>query len=398
MQSEFSTLGSFVGDEVIGTGSFASVWAAHHLVADARVAIKVIPKSNLTSEDNHTRFIREISLMKQLTHPFITPMFAVIENPDCYCMLLELAGRGNLRDRINSHGFLNEDDARHYFCQIVCVLDYMHNEKHIAHRDLKCENILFDCHNNIRVIDFGLSRSCAGEAMRTACGSPAYAAPEVITQQPYTVTADIWSLGVVLYAMTVGVLPFNHDEVGQLLRLIVEKPVEIPAFLSASLTDLLRRRLCKQADRRITLDKIKQHPWFPLTEYNETIEICGCEIANLSVPKPIPDPAILISMRNFGFDPGLLVRELYQGVESDGTIVYSILNRVALTERMDGVGTGRVKLRLDRAPVMVKVTRGQTTKPIEVIPAGLARKMGIRRNPRPFRASFALSTVQRTSS
>jgi serine/threonine protein kinase len=385
MQSALGQIGAFIGDEKIGAGSFASVWAAHHSVTGAKVAIKVIPKSISDSEAHHARLIREISLMKQVRHLFIAPLFSVLDDLVNYYMVMELAARGSLRDRINVNGYLNEDEARHYFCQMVCVLEYLHNDKRIAHRDLKCENILFDAHNNIRVIDFGLSRSCEGDAMHTACGSPAYAAPEVIMHQPYTFTADIWSLGVVLYAMTVGVLPFNHDEIPRLLALIVEQPVAIPGFLSRSLTDLLGRLLCKSADKRIRLDQIKNHPWFPLTEYIETIEICRYEMEKGNARGQIPDNEILLSMAKFGFNSSLLIKELYQDIETDGTLVYAIMKREALAKRMEGIGTGRIKLMLDRIPAVLKISRWQTTKPSEVPPTiGAAT----RKEPRSLHACF----------
>jgi serine/threonine protein kinase len=336
--------------------------------------------------------------MKQVSHPFIAHLFSVLEDLDNYYLVLELAEQGNLRDWINVHGCLTEDAARHYFCQLVCVLEYLHNDKHIAHRDLKCDNILIDSHNNIRVIDFGLSRSCEGDAMHTACGSPAYAAPEVIMRQPYTARADIWSLGVVLYAMTAGTLPFRHDDVPELLRLVVEKPVEYPSFLSDCLIDLLNRLLCKTADSRITIDQIKKHPWFPLTEYNETIEICRYEIENLDLARQIPDSEILTEMAGFGFDPSQLTKELHQSLETDGTIVYSIMKREALFERMQSIGTGHVKLMLDRTPAMIKIARWQTTKPTEVVSTIVSsRKMGMRRLTRPLRASIRFRSAQRSA-
>lgn len=167
-------IGNYLMVRQIGSGSFASVWLAQHIKTELQVAIKIINKNKIESANSKTRFNREISLLKQMQHPFISEFYESIENDQNFFLVMEYAENGNLHDFINSKGRLNELQARHYFSELISVLEYLHGEKRVAHRDLKAENILLDRYNNIRVIDFGLSNvfSDSHQELKTACGSP----------------------------------------------------------------------------------------------------------------------------------------------------------------------------------------------------------------------------------
>jgi hypothetical protein len=333
----FFEVGPFVGNAMIGNGSFATVWRARHTPTDLPVAIKVIPKPPVDSEEVRTRFIRETSLMSGIHHPFIAPLFHVAEDSANFYLVMEFVGHGNLRERINASQYLSESEARHIFCELVWVLDYLHREQHIVHRDLKCDNILFDRFGNIRLIDFGLSRLCDG-TMLTSCGSPAYAAPELILRQPYTEAVDIWSLGVVLYGMTVGNLPFDHEDVNVLLSKVISEPVTITHRLSQPLRHLLGRMLCKDPKDRIGLEGIKAHPWFSLGEYGAmTRADLGCFRADVPLSPTGIDPDILTKMSAMGIDGRHLAQDLLQRSRTDATLVYDILRRQALTEKMGDI-------------------------------------------------------------
>jgi serine/threonine protein kinase len=173
----------------------------------------VVLRSSLDCEEALTRFAREISLLKAMNHPFVAELFEIIEDAGSFYLVMELLEHGNMLEYVNGHGRLNEDQARRYFCEIISALDYLHNWRFVAHRDLKAENILLDRHNNVRLIDFSLSKqfSKAAPTLVTACGSPAYAAPEMIQGHSYTKAADIWSAGVCLFAMVAGHLPFEYN-------------------------------------------------------------------------------------------------------------------------------------------------------------------------------------------
>ena len=162
-----------IGD-VVGMGSFSTVRIAEHKVTGTKVAVKIIPRRNFDDPNHLERFKREVDIIKDLDHPFISEFFEQFEDNDNFYIVMEYVENGNMLDFVNNGGALSEEQARLYFCQLISVLEYLHTEKHIMHRDLKAENILIDRNNNIRLIDFGLSNtfSKANPYLKTSCGSP----------------------------------------------------------------------------------------------------------------------------------------------------------------------------------------------------------------------------------
>ncbi|OHT07540.1 CAMK family protein kinase [Tritrichomonas foetus] len=334
------SIGTYVFERNIGAGAFASVWRAHHKLSNSIVAIKVIEKATISTQVAQTRLQREIALLKQMDHPFIAEFFQVMENHEFYFLVMEYVENGNLLDYVNSNGRLSEEQARRYFAQLISVLEYLHEEKKVAHRDLKCENVLLDKYNNIRLIDFGLSNMFTDVCpqLSTACGSPAYAAPEMIKGNTYTIAADIWSAGILLFAIVAGHLPYDDDNVQRLLQKIVYTEVFYPSFLSPPLVDLLHKMICKDPDERITLDKIKEHPWFSQAEYftllqqsyfdsirnNDSGEGAECKI----------DREIIDRMTKIGVDTHNLHQSLLTGEFTELTSLYHILLREKVTEIM----------------------------------------------------------------
>lgn len=274
--SEPATIGSYQLLKFIGYGSFATVWIGQHVVTGIRVAIKVISREVLITADTMMRFNREIALLKQLDHPFIAQLFEVLEDDqkEGFYLVLENVEGGSLLDLINKEKRLNENTARKYFCQIVSALNYLHNTKMICHRDLKPENILIDKYDNIKLIDFGFSNCFSKEYpnLTTACGSPAYAAPEMIKNLPYTKAADIWSIGIILYAMVAGTLPFDDNDIQTLLHNVVFGEIIYPSYMSRSLVDLLKRLLIKDPNNRLTIAQILSHPWLSCSKYSALID------------------------------------------------------------------------------------------------------------------------------
>jgi serine/threonine protein kinase len=331
-------VGSFILEKNVGAGAFASVWKARHKISNHVVAIKVIAKDGVSTPVARTRLQREISFLKRMEHPFVSEFFQDIDAPDSVFLVMEFAENGNLLDYVNSNGRLPEDQARRYFAQLVSVLEYLHFELKVAHRDLKCENVLLDRYNNIRVIDFGLSNQFTdvNPKLSTACGSPAYAAPEMVKGNAYTQAADIWSAGVLLFAIVAGYLPFDDDNIQRLLQKIVYTEVKYPAFMSPQLVDLLQKMICKDPERRISLDMIKNHPWFSQSEYNALLGESKID-AKRDGQDPVIEKEIIDKMTQLGIDCHELHHSLLVGDFTELTALYRIFRRVATTECLKDV-------------------------------------------------------------
>ena len=157
---------------------------------------------------------------------------------------------------------INEKDAKHYFCQMIYAVEYLHSNK-ICHHDLKPQNILIDSENNIRIIDFGLSVNFEDkEEMNKNYGSPRFAAPELFQGKIHTEKVDIWSLGVILYKLFVGYFPFNKPDLEDLIHQIVNDEVSVPESLDPGLRDLIMGMLDKNQEKRFSIQDIKENSWF----------------------------------------------------------------------------------------------------------------------------------------
>nr|XP_038027051.1 maternal embryonic leucine zipper kinase-like isoform X4 [Anas platyrhynchos] len=248
--------------ETIGTGGFAKVKLGRHLLTGEKVAIKIMDK--LALGDDLPRVKTEIDAMKNLSHQHICQLYHVIETSKKIFMVLEYCPGGELFDYIISKDRLSEEEARVFFRQIVSAIAYVHS-KGYAHRDLKPENLLIDEEHNLKLIDFGLCAKPKGGLdyhLNTCCGSPAYAAPELIQGKAYIGSeADIWSMGVLLYALLCGFLPFDDDNVMAVYRRIMRGKYTIPKWLSPSSTLLLSQMLQVDPKKRITVKHLLSHPW-----------------------------------------------------------------------------------------------------------------------------------------
>lgn len=248
--------------KTLGEGSFGKVKLAYHLATHARVALKIINRKTLAKSDMQGRVEREISYLRLLRHPHIIKLYDVIKSKDEIIMVIEFAGK-ELFDYIVQRGCMSEDEARRFFQQIISAVDYCHRHK-IVHRDLKPENLLLDDNLNVKIADFGLSNIMTdGNFLKTSCGSPNYAAPEVISGKLYAgPEVDVWSCGVILYVMLCGRLPFDDEFIPNLFQKISNGVYSIPPTLSPGAKNLLKRMLVVNPLDRITVREIIQDPWF----------------------------------------------------------------------------------------------------------------------------------------
>ncbi|CAN0014686.1 unnamed protein product, partial [Ectocarpus sp. 13 AM-2016] len=228
-----------------------------------RVAVKILNRGKIQALDMEDKVKREINILKLCRHPHIVRLHEIIDTPSDIFMVMEYAPNGELFDYIVSKGRPTTEEAQRLFQQIVTAVEYCHFHN-IVHRDLKPENLLLDQDNNLKIADFGLSNMMRdGEFLRTSCGSPNYAAPEVIMGTLYAgPEVDVWSCGVILYALLCGSLPFDDESIPSLFKKIKSGMYSLPSHLSALTRDLVPRMLVVDPMKRITIAEIKQHPWF----------------------------------------------------------------------------------------------------------------------------------------
>ena len=225
----------------------------------------MLKKSKITDIHDIERIAREIHILKLIRHPNIIQLYEIIETPHSLYLIMEFASNGELFDYIVKKVRVPEREACNLFQQIISGVDYIHT-LNIAHRDLKPENLLLDANFNIKIVDFGLSNtSTTGQLLKTACGSPCYAAPEMIAGHKYSGDlADIWSCGVILYALLCGFLPFEDADTTKLYQKILEGKFATPDFISNDALDLISCILTKDPNLRYRIKHIKQHRWFNL--------------------------------------------------------------------------------------------------------------------------------------
>lgn len=249
--------------KTLGIGAFGKVKLAHHVITGQKVAVKILNKGKIKHMDMAEKVRREINILKMCTHPHIIRLYEVIDTPTDIFVIMEFVSGGELFDYIVSRGRLPADEARHFFHQIISGIEYCHYHK-IVHRDLKPENLLLDSDNNIKIADFGLSNVAHdGDFLRTSCGSPNYAAPEVISGNLYAgAEVDVWSCGVILYALLCGTLPFDDESIPNLFKKIKSGMYSLPSHLSQSARDLILRMLVVDPMKRISIAEVRQHPWY----------------------------------------------------------------------------------------------------------------------------------------
>jgi len=255
---------NYVVKDTVGTGGFAKVKVARHRMTGEKVAIKVMDKEELKKTNDLRRVKLEVEALKRLHHENIAQLYHFIETSNKFFLVLEYAPAGELFDYIVARDRLKEDEARLFFRQICRAVHHVHNLGY-AHRDLKPENLLLDENRTIKLIDFGLighPRKLDEDMLKTCCGSAAYAAPELIRGDAYLgKPADMWSLGILLYALMCGFLPFDDDNTQRLYRLIQRGSYEIPPWLSDGSQRILAALLKHKPSARLTMEELLVHPW-----------------------------------------------------------------------------------------------------------------------------------------
>ena len=257
--------------EQLGEGTFGYVKMAVNNQTGEKVAIKILEKKKILEFEDIIRIEREIKILKRVRHPNIIHLYSILQTEDNIYIIMEYAEGIELFDYIAKKRKLDERTACHIYQQIISGLEYLH-KNNIVHRDIKPENLIINKKNKeLKIVDFGLSNIFDNDKKKllsSSCGSPSYAAPEMLNGKKYKPNpVDIWSSGIVLFAMICGYLPFEEENNDLLYRKICIGKFTIPDHVSNDCRDLLKRILVTDPNRRITIKQIKNHPWFQLYTY-----------------------------------------------------------------------------------------------------------------------------------
>ncbi|KAM6448404.1 hormonally up-regulated neu tumor-associated kinase isoform 2-T2 [Liasis olivaceus] len=261
-------VGNYLIGRKLGEGSFAKVREGLHVVTGEKVAVKVIDKKRAKKDTYVTKNLRrEGQIQQMIRHPNIAQLLDILETENSYYLVMELCPGGNLMHKIYEKKRLEEHEARKYIRQLILAVEHLHRAG-VVHRDLKIENLLLDEDNNIKLIDFGLS-NCASilgytDPFSTQCGSPAYAAPELLARKKYGPKIDVWSIGVNMYAMLTGTLPFTVEPFS--LRALYQKMVDkemnpYPTQLSTAAVNFLRTLLEPDPAKRPNIQQALANRW-----------------------------------------------------------------------------------------------------------------------------------------
>lgn len=320
-RTEEPHIGKYRLIKTIGKGNFAKVKLAKHVPTGREVAIKIIDKTQLNPSSLQKLF-REVRIMKLLDHPNIVKLFEVIETEKTLYLVMEYASGGEVFDYLVAHGRMKEKEARAKFRQIISAVQYCH-QKNIVHRDLKAENLLLDADMNIKIADFGFSNEFVpGNKLDTFCGSPPYAAPELFQGKKYDgPEVDVWSLGVILYTLVSGSLPFDGQNLKELRERVLRGKYRIPFYMSTDCENLLKRFLVLNPTKRACLEAIMREKWINIGMEDDELK------PYVDVPSDVLDPVRIEIMVNMGYSRQSIEESIIQQKFDDIQATYLLLGR-----------------------------------------------------------------------
>ncbi|XP_042181299.1 MAP/microtubule affinity-regulating kinase 3-like isoform X8 [Oncorhynchus tshawytscha] len=351
--------------KTIGKGNFAKVKLARHILTGREVAIKIIDKTQL-NPNSLQKLFREVRIMKILNHPNIVKLFEVIETERTLYLVMEYASGGEVFDYLVAHGRMKEKEARAKFRQIVSAVQYCH-QKHIVHRDLKAENLLLDADMNIKIADFGFSNEFTmGNKLDTFCGSPPYAAPELFQGKKYDgPEVDVWSLGVILYTLVSGSLPFDGQNLKELRERVLRGKYRIPFYMSTDCENLLKRFLVLNPAKRGTLEvredsenQIMKDRWINAGSEEDELK------PFVEPEQDIADQKRIDVMVGMGFSPEEIQESLAKMKYDEITATYLLLGRKS-SELEPSVSTSSSNLSLAK-PRPTSELNGQSPSHLKV--------------------------------
>ena len=329
-------IGPFKLMNQIGTGKFASVYLGIHEETQQKVAIKQIKKSELNTDN---LLLKEINIQKRLFHPYLTQLYCVIEKSENIFLISEYCSKGDIITNLIEKGNFSENYSCKIFQQILSSLEYLH-KNNICHRDMKPENILLTENNEAKLSDFGLSRHFQkNELLKTSCGSPLYAAPEVLEGKNYDGTKiDIWGLGISLFTMVCGELPFcveDENDIKTLIYNITNGYYTIPDNISKECKDLISKMLEINPDKRINIEEIKKHKWVNMFNFNY-MNSPGIVLDECLLPVDIYLVKDICGKNENKIRE--LIRDILDNKHNENTINYYLKNEIRINKGEKSVG------------------------------------------------------------
>ena len=277
------TIGDYLIKRTIGRGTFSKVKLAINKTTSQKVAIKILEKSKIVESDDLKRIAREMAIIIEFNHPNVIVVHEIFETDEHYLIIMEYCSGGELFNYIVANQRLEEDEASFLYYQLINGVEYIHS-KNIVHRDLKPENLLLDNKGLLKIIDFGLSNFYDGDKLTTPCGSPCYASPEMVGGNKYNgFYIDVWSTGIILFAMICGYLPFEDNDNEVLFKKILKCKVFYPSHVSLEARDLMKKILVTDPEKRIKIKEIKEHKFYlrGKKEYEERFGINNDDVQTL---------------------------------------------------------------------------------------------------------------------
>ena len=316
--------------KMLGKGAFGKVSLAIHRLTGLNVAIKSIEKAYMKDERARKKIFQEVFTMRRVHHPNVTRLYEVFESSRHFNMVLEYSGGGDLLQFVKTRSKLTESESAQILNQLLSGLQACH-DKNIIHRDVKLDNVLIDAsYASVKLCDFGVSRMVTpGQRIAEQCGTPAYIAPEIIADRGYEgFPVDVWSLGVLLYAMLTGTVPFRAKTMSELHKLILKGRFDIPDCVSDSAAELLRGMMTLVPSHRLSLAEVAAHPWTQSCHSEQSVfdstvpRFLG---GGGETPEKVASDVILRRMEGLGFPKQSVVSSLRNREINHATATYELL-------------------------------------------------------------------------
>ena len=314
-------------ESLIGKGAFAKVLLCEHKLTGKKVAIKAIPKASLQNSRSQKKVVQEVYIMKRVRSKFVIKILEVFESEKNFLIVMEYAGGGDLLHYVRDKKQLREEECKRIFKQILMGAASIHNSG-VLHRDFKMDNILLDSsYSTVKICDFGVSKLVKqGEVIKEQCGTPAYIAPEIIKNEGYEgYTVDIWSLGVVLYTMLCGTIPFKANNINDLHTLILSGNFDLPFDLSIQAKDLIIKMIKLNPYERISIENALKHDWFNVR----------MKEADRTTPQFFPRifkekdeenrESVLKAVAELGFERDFVIKSLKDNEMNHATVSYYLM-------------------------------------------------------------------------